>query len=223
MSRTVCIDLPARQGAHLAEAELRAKGQGIRPQMLGAMLTCLAGGLRELPRVAAAGEWRHRLVDFDQMGEAVCAAAGLQRGRFLDAVGKLRESMARRSASGDVFLMALLAALRRLAEKPTHAEPPTWNSLRDTEHVAVYAYEKEGCRQVEVTARSGPLRAQVKPVEALPFGRENPMPGTNRAFVDAVRRVQPLLTGLGVSASEYEKGGRIFLKFTFPLERVRDV
>jgi hypothetical protein len=138
---------------------------------------------------------------------------------FLAAVGQLRESMARRSASGDLFMLSLLAALRKLAETPTHAKQPSLNAIRELPgQMAVTGYEVDGIRWITVTARPGALRALVRPVEPTAYGRDNPMPATDRAFLDAVRRVQPLLASLGFSAQQPEYGTRVFVQFDFPLE-----
>jgi hypothetical protein len=79
-SRVDRIELQARQRGYVAESELRATLAALRPRMLGALYTLLSGALRELPMVRASGSWGHRLVDFDQMGEAMGKVARLKPG-----------------------------------------------------------------------------------------------------------------------------------------------
>lgn len=217
-SRVVRLELPARRGDYKAESELRARWDGSRPRMLGAIYNLISGGFRELPRVRARADWAHRLVDFDQMGEAVIAAAGLPEGTFLRVVGQMREHMAQRTASGDMFLMALLAALRKLAAKPTHTQQPSLNAvLQLPSKLAVLAY---GDNRIEVTARPGGLQSLLPSFAG--FSRDGAIPATERGLIDAVRRVQPLLAGIGVDVQELASGSRTLLRFDFGLESIRD-
>ena len=75
--RVVRFELSPRRDGFIAEGELRSSWQALLPRLQGAVLTLLAGVLRQLPAVRASGQWRHRLVDFDQLGEAMVQSAGL--------------------------------------------------------------------------------------------------------------------------------------------------
>ena len=211
-SRVVRIELPARQGDYKAEGELRQGLDTLRPRMLGALYTLLSGAMQELPGVRARDGWGHRQVDFDHMGEAMIAAAGAKPGTFLAAIGQMRERMARRTASGDLFLMALCAVLRKVAVKPTHTGQLSLNAvLKLNPQMSVLAY---GDNRIEVTARPGALH-KLLPLSHGGFGRDSAIPATERGLADAVRRVQPLLHGIGIDVLELASGSRPLLRFDF--------
>lgn len=218
-TRVVRVELSARQEGHISETELKALLKSLRPQMLGALLTMLFGAMRELPAVRASGTWGHRLVDFDQMGEAVVKAAGLRQGTFLEVVGQMRERMARRSASGDVFLLDLLALLRRLSAKPDHSEQPSLGAVAKRDPaIAVLAY---GENRIEITGRPAALHYLLMPPNWMQ-SRQTALPSTARGFVDALRRVQPMLHGLGVQVQELPFGTRTMIRFDFDLGAIRE-
>lgn len=205
------IELAPRAGAYAAEGELRAGWDALRPQMLGALYMLTSGALRELPSVRANGNWSHRLVDFDQMGEAIVKAAGLRPGVFLKAVGEMRERMARRAVSGDMFLMALLGALRKLASKPTHTTQPSLNAvLQLKDQLAVVA---DNVDHIVITVRPEALHKQL-PIYS-DYRQRDAIPMTARGLTDAIRRVQPLLKGLGIQVQELASGTRTLIRFAF--------
>lgn len=210
-SRVIRIELPARVGNYMAESELRASWNAVQPQMLGALYMLLSGALRELPEVRSSGEWGHRLVDFDQMGEAMVKAAGLRPGVFLEAVGQMRERMARRAVSGDIFLMALLAALRKLAANPTHTRQPSLNAVLQLKNQLAVVADDAG--RIVITVRPEAMRKE------LPFSndfrQQGAIPATARGMTDAIRRVQPLLSSIGVQVQELASGTRTLLRFAF--------
>lgn len=218
-TRVVRIELPTRQGGHVSETELKTRLDALRPQMLGALLTLLSGAMRELPAVRANGTWGHRLVDFDQMGEAVVKTAGLKQGTFLEVVGQMRERMARRSASGDVFLLDLMVLLRRLSASPTHSEQPPLNAVAKRDPaIAVLAY---GDNRIEITGRPAALHHLLMPVN-WEHSRPTALPTTARGFADALRRVQPMLHGLGVRVQEIPFGTRTMIRFDFDLGAIHE-
>lgn len=210
MTRTARFEFqPRPEGTYVGEEEMRERMDARRPRTLGAMYTLLSGALAALPTVRQRKDWPHRLVSFDQLGEAVVLAAGLKPGTFLAAVGKMRAGMARRTASGDVFTIALLAALRELATNPTDETQPSLSSiLKRSRALSVLAYDSD---RVEITARPNVMRETMPRPSA--FERDGAMPGTDRAFLDAVRRVQPMLGSMGVSCTEVSCGSRTFIRF----------
>jgi hypothetical protein len=87
-SRTVRIALSKRD-AFEGASDVAAKFKAIRPELTGALLTLLAAGLAGLPE-ARKRTYTHRLVDFEQLGEAIMAAVGCQAGQFQESMRKHR-------------------------------------------------------------------------------------------------------------------------------------
>ena len=206
---------PPTDGGYLSESEVRELTRALRPPMLGAIYTLLSAALRELPEVRKRKDWRHRMVSFDQLGEAVMISAGYKAGSFLTIIGRMRERMARRTASGDVFTLKLTEALRALAAGDKAAEQPTLGTVLGTKQQLVVWDCGDG--RVEITARPGALRRRMPAVNS--WDRDSPIPATDRAFLDALRRVQPLLGSLGVTCTEESYGSRPVVRMVFkPLE-----
>ena len=211
--RVLRFELSPRRDGFIAEGELRSSWQALLPRLQGAVLTLLAGVLRELPAVRASGQWRHRMVDFDQLGEAMVQSAGLAPGKFITAVGEMRERMARRTASGDLFLMALIKLLRDLAGKPTHTEHVDVAAVARgmTPALSVVAY---GENRIRITAKPETLHQRM-PLAVSGGDRSKALPATPRGLGDAIRRVQPMLSGLGINVEELTARGRSVLRFDF--------
>ena len=122
--------------------------------------------------------------------------------------------MARRTASGDLFLIALIAELRKLSEKPTHDRQPSLSAvLQLNPALSVVARED----RTQITIRPGALRKRL-PSHGGGYVRDNAIPMTDRGFSDALRRVQPLLAGIGVDVQEVRSGSRNLMRFTFAPE-----
>jgi hypothetical protein len=218
-SRVNRYELAARDSGFVAEEELKATLEALKPRMLGSIYTLLSGALRELPGVQSSGTWEHRLVDFDQIGESMVKASGLKPGTFLTAVGQMRERMARRTASGDLFLIALLKVLRKLAGSPTHATAPTLNAvLQSDKKMSVVQY---GERRVQITTRPSALH-KLLPSTNPAYGQHNAMPATERGLTDAIRRVQPLLDTMGIKVQELASGTRSLIRFDSDRDALND-
>ena len=218
-TRVVRIDLSARRTGYAAEGELRSSWTALWPRFQGALCTLLAGALWQLPAVRASGEWSHRLVDFDQLGEAAVRSAGFKPGTFLTAIGEMRASMAHRTASGDLFLIAVLKVLRTLASKPTHAARQTLRAvMAASPALEVVAHEDDS---IEIHARPSAMH-RLFPLPNLGFVRDTAIPATDRGLIDALRRVQPLLSGIGIESSEVAYGSKTLLRFRFAAEALVD-
>lgn len=212
-TRVIGLDLPARSGDYVSDETLGARLDALRPKMLGALYCLLSGALRELAAVRQRRGWGRRLVDYEQMGEAVLAAAGVGPGAFSTIVARAQERRARRSASGDAFLLALLDVLRRLAAAPTHEQQQSLNAVISAS--PAYSVVRYDGSRAEVTARPGAIHKLLPLPPVGAWSRGNAIPATERALADALRRIQPLLAGLGVTVRELAYGTRTLIRFDF--------
>jgi hypothetical protein len=84
LDRAIPLTLPVIQEAdRRTEREFWEAFEGIRPQVLGALLTAVTTAMRNEPTVALAGH--PRMADFAEWGVAAEAALGARAGGFLDA------------------------------------------------------------------------------------------------------------------------------------------
>ena len=192
----------------ISEGEIRAMTEARLPAFLGALYSLKAATLRTLPEVRQRKGWKHRQVTFDQTGEAMLCAAGYPPGAFVKIVEGLRESMARRSASGDVFLLKVCAALKGMQSWPKDDSEPGLRNIVERPRQAAVFNTAEG------------LGALIRPSVVLgllprpdPWDRDSPIPKTERALMDALRRVQPTLHAMGVLYREGAYGSRPVLRF----------
>jgi hypothetical protein len=82
--RCLFLHLPAiPETGRRTEADFWSEFDTVRPQLFGAILTAIAGGLRLLPKVERPG--LPRMADFAKWGEAVCQSLGWNAGAFLEA------------------------------------------------------------------------------------------------------------------------------------------
>lgn len=182
-TRTLRFEFRATpNGEIISEVEIRAATAARLPALLGALYTLKAATLRAMPEVRLRKGWKHRLITFDQTGEAMLAAAGYPPGGFLKIVGTLRESMARRSASGDVFLLKVCAALNMVQSWSKDEVEPSLRQLMTRP------------RPAAVFEATGGTRALMRPSILLgllprpdPWDRDSPIPKTERALMDAPR------------------------------------
>lgn len=208
-NRTLRFDFrPSANREVLSEGEIRTMTEARLPALLGALYSLKAATLRTLPEVRQRKGWKHRLVTFDQTGEAMLCAAGYPQGGFLKIVDALREAMARRSASGDVFLLKVCAALKGVQSWPKDDSEPGLRHIMMRPRPAAVFNTTEG------------LGALIRPSVLLgllprpdPWDRDSPIPKTERALLDALRRVQPILHAMGVLYQEFTYGTRPVLRF----------
>jgi len=198
----------------LREEEIRAMTATRLPELLGALYSLKAATLRTLPEVRQRGGWKHRLISFDQTGEAMLTAAGYTQGAFLGIVETMRESMARRSASGDVFLLKVCGALKTVQSWPKDdAEPPMGQVMKRPRAAAVFGKDDS------LTALMRPRILLGLMPRSDAWDRDSPIPKTERALLDALRRVQPTLQAMGVLYRECPYGTRQMLRIEWrPLD-----
>lgn len=214
-SRTLSIPLPLR-ATHRSNEDVRAEYEALKPQLLGYVCELFAAALAALPEVKAQRLWQGRLVDYQQLGEAVLQASGHEPGEFLSIFEKDREQMAVESVEGDPFTKALCAVLEEFLAQAKSAEklPPT-NEWSRPPKGAGYACAKLPSGQVKLGIRLGTLLDALK-TKAL--SREFStgeiwIPRTERQLSDALVRATPTLQDLGWSAQANASSGVTIWEF----------
>lgn len=134
-SRTVRVAL-SKRGAFEGASEVEAKFKAIRPELTGALLTLLAAGLAGLPE-ARGRTYTHRLVDFEQLGEAITVAVGWQAGQFQESMRNQRRDVAEETADATPVVVAVRKLVAELGAKAQPGSSPPSGSGRTVMH---YAY-----------------------------------------------------------------------------------
>ena len=205
-TRTLQIEIKPRQ-TRRSEDEMRAEFADKRPYLIGALLSLLSVSLRGLPPVKAARVGSQRMVDFEQLGEAMVREVGLTQGHFSQALGHMMAGMVRRSISGDGFMLSLCDALRKITATAGTATKPTARGVVDSPAKICNGVSEDG--SVWVMARPEAMRQKLARRDGAI------LPGTGRAFSDALRRVQPMLATIGVGYAERTSGTRTVICFDF--------
>lgn len=208
-SRTLTIPLPLRT-THRSSEDVRAEYEAIKPQLLGYVCELFAAALAILHKVKEQRQWHGRLVDYQQLGEAVFQASGHEPGEFLSIFDKDREQMAMESAESDPFTKALCAVLEDFRTRAKLAEklPPTIEWSRPPKG-AGYACVKLPSGHVKIGIRLGTLLDALK-TKALSrdfLTGEIWMPRTERQLSEALVRATPTLQDLGWSAQANASSG----------------
>jgi hypothetical protein len=134
-SRTVRVTL-SKRGSFEGASDIEAKFKAIRPELTGALLTLLAAGLARLPE-ARGRTYTHRLVDFEQLGEAITSAVGWQAGQFQESMRKHRRDVAEETADATPIVVAVRKLVAELGAKAQPGTSPPIGSGRTVMH---YAY-----------------------------------------------------------------------------------
>lgn len=210
MDRTLVINVKAPP-AYRNEAELEAEFLEAQPKVIGALYTLLAAGLAQLPIVVGQRQWKHRLVDFTQLGEAVLQAAGKQPGEFLAAFNDYRQHNAVEVAGGDRFMLELRRVLAGLVKDAKHYEKlPPWRQWGEGTGAAGWtAITPEPGRFIVGIKASTLLGKMLKDGGGY-------IPENDRQLAGALTRVQPLLRALGIEAARKDAPGkRVVWLFSF--------
>lgn len=208
-TRTERFEFSPRPGGNvIGEEEMRVKIAAALPVFLGALYALKVASLRILPQVIQRGGWHHRLVTFDQCGEAMLTSAGHPPGFFQKLVAKRRESRARRTATGDMFLIALHKALKVADGRYRVDHEP---SLRQVLQRSPVAAVFESVNGMAALMRPSVLLGLMPRTD--PWEKHSAIPASERALLDALRRVQPLLIAIGIGYRELEYGSRSLVRF----------
>ncbi|HJV26299.1 MAG TPA: hypothetical protein VJ673_11460 [Aromatoleum sp.] len=184
--------------AYRPEAEVRAEYAAKLPEVLGGLLFFLQESLRVREAVARQRDWKHRMVAWNQTGEAIAQALGHPPGYFVEQMAGKRQCAAADYVEGDTFARSLVKALHVWAgeAKPAEKLPsyrywhkaPGWCAAEIKGRVFIAASAQAICgavaRQCDEWSSRGPT-----------------LPSTARATTGALQRVQGVLGRAGIEAS----------------------
>ncbi len=136
-SRTITIALKATRSGYASALEVREGFSALHPTMLGAVCALTSAGLAGVPTVRQQRQFTHRLVDFEQMGEAIHQALGQPPGWFGDLMGEFRRRDAARATEDDTLTNAVLQAVEKIAAGAAPLlKPPSARSWSEAGAVA---------------------------------------------------------------------------------------
>ena len=209
LSRTLTVSLPPKQN-HRSSEDVQAEYEAMKPKLLGHVCELFAAAVKRLPEVKLQRQWEGRLVDYQQLGEAVFQAGGHGPGAFLSIFEADRKQMATESAEGDLFTKALRAVLDDFQSKAIPAEklPPTSNWGRTKESLG-YACVKLPDGHVNIGIRLGTLLEFLYTKVRSPEFLTGDMwvPRGERQLADALVRATPTLKDLGWASQRNDSSG----------------
>jgi hypothetical protein len=202
MNRAIRVPFSPRRhfSSGVVVGEKRATDAGV---VLGALLELFAAGLARLDLSRTS---THRLVDFALMGEAIASATGMEAGTFDKMLTAANKETAAEYAEGDLFIRAVLEAVKEIAETAKDGEAlPPWRSwtrgaaaTRTGEGVLV-AITPQGLLD-RVAAKGGGTAGH--------FGRAEWIPATPRALTSILNLKLPVLRDLGITTMHEVKRAR---------------
>ncbi|KON80757.1 ATP-binding protein [Azoarcus sp. PA01] len=186
--------------AYRPEAEVRAEYAAKLPEVLGGLLFFLHVAMRDRATVAAQRAWKHRMVAWNQTGEAIAQALGHPPGYFVEMMAGKRQRAAADYIEGDTFARALVKTLNTWAAEAKPAEKlpsyrqwqkvPGWCAVRMKDRVLVTATAQTICAGITRHCDDWTSR-----------GAGSTLPSTARATTGALQRVQGVLGRAGIEAA----------------------
>lgn len=214
LERSLRLELPQRD-SYVSEEEILRWFTEIHPRLFGALLELLAAGLDLLPAVRAQRQWRHRMVDFAQLGEAIAQAGGMGPGAFIQQLDEMRRSTAAEIVTGDPITEGVIKVISKLGQNAVDAE--TYPAWRKWEKQGWYAVKKDGA--LHVGAKASAIRSLLDTY--APAQRKEWWPDNDRAMRGALLRIQPILRDLGISCTQRDvNGGKTCWLFIWVPERL---
>lgn len=182
--------------------------------LFGALLELVAASTVPLQDEDSKG---NRLHDFCIAGQRVFAAAGIEPGKFMKFVDRMRASTGAEIASGDTFIIVLLEVLRGLSVKSTTGEQlPGWKSWFPNKMASVIGANGECLAGI----RPKHLVNLVQAKPTLGFDRDR-LPKNERELSGALHRVTPTLTDIGIRVSKREPStGNSYWEFRFDVKQL---
>jgi energy-coupling factor transporter ATP-binding protein EcfA2 len=201
LSRIVTVFIKARPGG-TSEEEITDFFKLNHQDAISAIASMLSAALYWIPIVKPQRAWALRLVDFTQLGEAICQALGHQPGYFYDILNARQQRASLAVATDDPLVSNLLDILGKLASKPAASQPSTRSWVSSSKYAAWTA----GTATVVVVMLSE-LQAKLITASLGPTGREAAWaPNSTRALHSAILHREPTFKALGLAVSFKEIG-----------------
>lgn len=205
-SRTLRIKV-ARRVVFMGSREVEFEFQAARPGLTGALLSMLSAGLAGLEKARCRG-YQHRLIDFEQLGEAITAAVGWTPGDFQALMSTCRRDAADEAAQGSPVVGAIRKIIEDLRPKATPATkaPKQDDWVKAQGMPAVYAYlHPDGSLRVGVT---------LKRLHALVVQSPGAVSATERSTANALAVQEPTLAALAITYTRGKVRDGVFFEFT---------
>lgn len=201
LDRSLRVEI-SRRDSYISEEELRAWFTENHPRLFGALLELLAAGLEKLPGVRIQRQWRHRMVDFAQLGESIAQAANMGPGVFVEQLDEMRRHTASEIVTGDPITESVIKAITKMSQLAAESESyPAW---RKWEKQGWFAVKKDGA--VHVGAKASAIRTAIDSFPAA-HPRKDWWPDSDRAMRGALLRIQPILRDLGIACNQKDVNG----------------
>lgn len=216
-SRFISITLTPRAG-YVSEAILRQRFTAEHPRMLGAVITLLAAGLAGLAKVRAQRIYHHRLVDFEQLGEAIWQSLGKAPGWFGADLQRRRASEAVQAVEADTALAAVAEFVKKHTATAQAGQPPAARVWADKKAPGYTAWVgADGLPRVEVlmaTLLREVQGASLANLAGLTSRRDDPTPTNERQLRHFMQHREPTLRDAGVQVEFTTANNRSAVKFT---------
>ena len=123
-TRTLSFNLRPITGGVRSAEDVRADFTAQHPEVFGAVCALLSAGMARLPVTKTQKNYEHRLVDFEQLGEAIHQTLGQPTGWFVDLMTARRKSDAQDQAESDLVLRTTIDAFKRWAPLASATQKP---------------------------------------------------------------------------------------------------
>ncbi|MCD6732879.1 MAG: PriCT-2 domain-containing protein [Burkholderiaceae bacterium] len=218
--RAIVVELPPRR-LRVDEQEVNARFDAMRPRALAAVHRVLAAALSCMSQASTSSAYR--LAGFARLGRAISLAMGGEASGF----DHVMEEMKRRQAAGALDAGSLGGAILKVVQGHVRRavagefKAPTRANLRaQVLERSTLAIRRDGRCAVFLTGEA--LRQElVAPVAELAIhGIESELPRTARGLWDALRRLTPVLSAIGV-ALQIEKYGQRQMCAVFTIDEAQ--
>jgi hypothetical protein len=194
-SRTFTLALKARRSGFASATDIKDAFDAAHPRTLGAVCALLSAGLAGLPVVKAQRNYTHRLVDFEQLGEAIHQALGQPPGWFGSVLADRRRLDASRVAEEDALLAAVMKVMGKLEAAPVVTPvAPSGRSWARTQGAICW---DDGAGHLFISMLFKHLLQEVRKDMWGQDHADKQLPANEKALRHAIVHRQPVLEALG--------------------------